>query len=192
MIRCGLWKVSDGTYGALLKVALLTTQRIGKVKTMKWSDLKDGEWTIATDKREKGNAGIIKLPEMVTDIINQQPHLAGNPYVFAGRGNGPFNALSQRKRELDKKLPDMRPWVVHDLRRTARSVLSKAEAGVPPHIAERVLGHIIRGVEGIYDRHSYGPEKAHALRQLAAIVEKIFNPPPPNGVAIDRKKKRRA
>jgi hypothetical protein len=32
-------------------------------------------------------------------------------------------------------------------------------------------------VEGIYDRHSFQHEKASALQQLAALVERIVNPP---------------
>ena len=51
-------------------------------------------------------------------------------------------------------LPEVPPWRLHDLRRTARSLMSRA--GVRPDIAERVLGHAIVGVEGVYDRHSYG------------------------------------
>jgi hypothetical protein len=38
-----------------------------------------------------------------------------------------------------------------------------SRAGVRPDISERVLGHEIAGVEGVYDRHSYDDEKAVAL-----------------------------
>ena len=38
------------------------------------------------------------------------------------------------------------------------------------------MGHAIAGVEGIYDRHTYAAEKAHALGALAALVESIVNP----------------
>ena len=40
-----------------------------------------------------------------------------------------------------------------------------ARAGVHPDIAERVMGHAIAGVEGVYDRHSYRDEKADALKR---------------------------
>ena len=53
-----------------------------------------------------------------------------------------------------------------------------------PDIAERVLGHAIRGVEGVYDRHEYRDEKADALTKLAALVERILNPPAGNVVAL--------
>jgi integrase len=116
----------------------------------------------------------------VQDIIAAQPRIAGNPYIFvAGLGNGHAKAFSLYKRQFDKKLPPMEPWVLHDLRRTARSLLSRL---VTPHIAERVLGHSIGGVEGTYDRHDYDAEKTDALAKLAAAVERIVNPPEGNVV----------
>ena len=69
----------------------------------------------------------------------------------------------------------MRRWTLHDLRRTARSLMSRA--GVPRDHAERVLGHAIAGVEGVYDRHAYEDEKAEALDKLARLIEAIVNPP---------------
>ena len=69
-------------------------------------------------------------------------------------------------------------WTLHDLRRTAKTLM--ARAGVRPDISERVLGHVIAGVEGTYDRHSYADEKRDALKKLAEIVERILNPPPAN------------
>lgn len=48
-----------------------------------------------------------------------------------------------------------------------------SRAGVQSEHAERVLGHAIGGVEGIYDRHSYDAEKAAALQKLATLIEQI-------------------
>lgn len=179
-----VWQAAGdaGTFGALVKLLLLTGQRREKVATMMWNDLKGDEWTIRTEDREKGNAGVLRLPALALEIVAAQPRLAGNPYVFAGRGGGPINAFSQRKAELDAKLPAMPPFVLHDLRRTARSLLSRA--GVRPDVAERVLGHAILGVEGVYDRHSYSDEKADALTRLAALVESIIKPPVANVIPL--------
>jgi hypothetical protein len=52
-----------------------------------------------------------------------------------------------------------------------------SRAGVSSEHAERVLGHVIPGVEGVYDRHAYFAEKAHALAKLAALIERIVYPP---------------
>jgi integrase len=73
-------------------------------------------------------------------------------------------------------------WTIHDLRRTARSLMSRA--GVRSDIAERVMGHAIMGVEGVYDRHSYTDEKADALQRLSGLIEQILNPAPANVVPL--------
>jgi len=173
---------SMGQFGAYCRTLLLTGQRRTKVATMRWDDLVDGAWHIRSDEREKDHAGILKLPKVVLDIIEAQPRIANNPFVFAGnprgrRKPGPaaFNGYSEGKKQLDAKLPDMPPWVLHDLRRTARSLMSRAR--VTSEHAERVLGHAIVGVEGIYNRHDFAQEKAVALAKLAALVAKIVNPP---------------
>jgi integrase len=69
-------------------------------------------------------------------------------------------------------------WRLHDARRTARSLMSRA--GVNSDHAERCLGHVIGGVRGIYDRHEYQAEKAHALEMLAHQVALIVDPPKGN------------
>ena len=179
---------SDGTaFGAIVKLLLLTGQRREKVATMKWSDIKDGTWTISTENREKGNAGSLRLPPIAVEIIASQSQVDNNPYVFPGDARrrrktadrsrpACFSAWAQRKAQLDARLPaDMPGWVIHDLRRTARSLMSRA--GVGNDIAERVLGHRIAGVQGIYNRHDYEDEKADALRRLAALIDKIVHPP---------------
>ena len=59
-----------------------------------------------------------------------------------------------------------------------------ARAGVPSSTAERVLGNVMPGVEGIYDRHSYREEKADALAKLAGLIAMILDPPDENVVPI--------
>ena len=172
-----VWHAGEGTFGDIVKLLLLTAQRVGKVGAMQWSEVKDGVWNMPREPREKSNPGTLKLPQAAIDIIEARDQVADNPFVFAGRVHGQaFNSYSQGKAELDAKLPaDMPGWTLHDLRRTARSLMSRA--GITSHIAERVLGHTIKGVEGTYDRHAYDDEKAHALKALAALVERIVNPP---------------
>lgn len=182
---------ASGTFGAVVRLALLTAQRRTKVATMKWEDVTiDGAWTIAAEDREKGNGGVLILPEPALAIIRAQHRLGDNPYVFPGRGNGHFKGWSPCKRAFDMlrvtrqaveqagSNPDsvepLAPWTIHDLRRTARSLM--ARAGVRPDVAERVMGHAIQGVEGIYDRHHYREEKAAALRHLAGLIARIVHP----------------
>jgi integrase len=172
-----------GTYGALVKLLLLSAQRREKVATIKWSDLApDGTWTIATEKREKNNPGTLLLPEGALAIIKSLPRFTGNPYMFAARrGCGSISHFAQAKRAFDTAC-GVQDWVLHDLRRTARSLLSRA--GVRPDIAERLLGHVRGGVEAVYDRHTYGAEKGAALAKLAALIERIVTPRAENVVPL--------
>jgi integrase len=172
------WKAAEasGTFGALVRLLLLTAQRLAKVASMRWQDISvDGVWAIPTQPREKGTAGELVLPDEAIKIIRSQTRFANNPYIFAGHGNGPFNSFGRCKQALDAMLPKEMPhWQLHDLRRTARSLLSRAE--VRPEHAERVLGHALKGVEAVYDRHAYRNEKADALKRLSELIQGIVHP----------------
>jgi integrase len=138
---------------------------------MQWNDIQGDVWTIRTELKEKGNPGTLKLPKVALEILGALPRFVGNPYVFAGR-KGAFALLDngRYKRDFDAKC-GVTGWRLHDLRRTARSLMSRA--GVQSEHAERVLGHAIGGVEGIYNRHAYDVEKAAALDKLAALITEI-------------------
>jgi integrase len=183
-----LWKVAErsGQFGALLQLALLTAQRKAKLFRMRWSDISaDGVWTIPTEAREKGNAGELVLPDMARAILHRQrqSRIHGSDLVFppatgAGKMSSSHGMLKIRA-ALPKGFPQ---FTIHDLRRTARSLMSRA--GVNPEHAERVLGHVIGGAEGIYDRHSYRDEKRIVLEKLAALIEQIIGETPDKVVPI--------
>jgi integrase len=170
-----IWKAAEtaGSFGAVVRLCLLTAQRRTKVAHMRWSEIAGGEWTIPREAREKDNAGVLALPETARAIIEAQLELGDNPYVFAGRHNGPVTGMSGCKLRLDR-ISGVTGWRLHDLRRTARSLM--ARAGVSSDHAERVMGHAIGGVEGVYDRHAYKDEKALALQRLAALIDGIVHP----------------
>jgi integrase len=184
-----VWQAAEsaGAFGAAVKLSLLTAQRKSKVFNMRWEQIADGEWTIPKEPREKDNAGVLVLPEMARAVVAAQPRFAANPHVFAGRTNGPINGMSKCKARLDRA-SGVSGWQLHDLRRTARSLMSRA--GVRPDYAERVMGHAIAGVDGVYDRHSYQAEKADALRKLAAIIDGVVHPRA-NVTVMERPSKRR-
>jgi integrase len=180
-----VWKAAkaNGTFGALVRMLLLTAQRLDKVVTMKWTDISPMKWPadespvweIATAPREKENAGALQLPAAALAILDTLPRYTDNPYVFAGQGGRHISKSGRYKHLFDAKLPaDMDPWRLHDLRRTARSLMSRA--GVSSEHAERVLGHAIGGAEGIYDRYKYADEKAAALARLANLIDSVINP----------------
>jgi integrase len=180
-----IWRQAErnGIFGALVRILLLTAQRRGAVVGMKWSDLTpDGVWEISTEAREKGNAGAVQLPALALAIIKAQPKFKSNPYVFAAtRGPGSLNGFNKRKAAFDKA-SGVTGWTLHDLRRTARSLMSRA--GVTDEHAEHALGHKLQGVKKVYDHYDYFKEKSDALLRLAALIDRIVNPPADNVVPL--------
>jgi integrase len=178
-----VWQASgDGTqFSALVRLLLLTAQRKAKVGTMHWSDLDGDVWTIRKEPREKANAGRLQLPPLAMTALATLPRFAGNDHVFAGRGANPFDG-GQEKAQFDTRC-GVTGWTLHDLRRTARSLMSRAR--VPREHAERVLGHSVGNTaEKTYDRHKFDHEKALALRQLADLVARIVETPNGNVVEL--------
>ena len=92
------------------------------------------------------------LPKRRRDRRERVPHV----------GLDTLNAAMQR---VQHGLPS---FTLHDLRRTARTQL--AALGVRREVAERCLGHAIRGVEGTYDRHNYFRERRAALEQWTDLL----------------------
>jgi integrase len=171
-----VWRQAEepGQLGAIIRLALLTGQRRERLASMRWEDIAGDVWTVPAEARSKGTGGALRLPPVAMAIVKAQPRFEDNPYVFAGRKKGShFGGFSKSKTAFDKALPEMPNWTIHDLRRTARSLM--ARAGVRPDIAERVLGHVMAGVEGVYDRHRYDDEKAEALAKLAEMIAVVVN-----------------
>lgn len=195
-----VWAASleAGTFGAIVRFALLTGQRRARIAEMKRSEVDEvGLWTMPLAPREKMNGGRLPLPQVAQEILAAQPRFEGNPYVFpaARKRKNPktgemepaeFSGFGEGKKALDEALkatmPDMLGWTVHDLRRTARTLMSRA--GVDSEIAERTLGHVKPGIAGTYDRFEYQREKGEALAKLAALIGTILNPPTSNVVPL--------
>ncbi len=62
-------------------------------------------------------------------------------------------------------------WAPHDLRRTARTRL--AALGCPAEVGETIIGHMLPGVQGIYDQHKYDAEKLEWLKRLSDHMEAL-------------------
>src|SRR5262249_51270915 len=126
----------------------------------------DGKtWTIPGSRYKNGRDLVVPLSRWAQAIIASMPVLPGGDFVFSGDGASPLGNFGDRKATFDAAC-GVRGWVIHDLRRAARTLLSRA--GVNADIAERCLGHSLSGVRRTYDRHEYEAEKRDAFAALAA------------------------
>jgi len=199
-----VWPVLNeaGTFGAFVKTLLLTAQRRDEVAQMSRQEIDlDGIWTIPAERYKSKRPNFVPLSKAVLDVIVAQPKQDDCDYVFPSRAKTPYSGFGKSKAKLDKAVftamkkqarkgavEPIPNWTLHDLRRTAKTLMVRA--GVRPDISERVLGHVIAGVEGTYDRHSYADEKRDALEKLAAMVERILNSLPSNVETLDDRRAR--
>jgi integrase len=131
-----VWKAAtatDSPYGALVRFLLLTGARRDEARQMPYSEVVDGVWTIPASRYKTGNEVVLPLSKAAQSVLAELPVLG--PFVFSTDGRKPIGGLSDRKAKLDK-LSGVTGWVIQDLRRTARSLMSRT--GVDADIAERM------------------------------------------------------
>ena len=180
-----------------LLLLLLTAQRGDEVANMSRGEIgRDGIWTIPAERYKTKKPNFVPLSGAALALIEAQPKVDGCDYVFPSGAGTPFSGFGKSKAALDNavlaamqqhaprgaNVAPLPNWTLHDLRRTGKTLM--ARAGVRPDVSERVLGHVIRGVEGTYDRHSYADEKRDALEKLAAMIERILHPASSNVASL--------
>jgi integrase len=173
-----VWKTAESRgadpFATLVRFLLLTAARRSEGAGLSWEEIDDAGWTLPA-RRNKVKLDLVRpLSAAARKLLEERPRIAGCPYVFT-YGKKPLATFSQSKEEFDEACGVTR-WTLHDLRRTARTLMSRA--GVNPDHAERCLGHVMPGIRDNYDRHEFYEEKRHAFEALAAQIERIVNPSP--------------
>ena len=156
-------------------------------------------WTCPEKRNKTGEESgplFIPLTPKVLALLGERRSgfrfCTGEGKVPLGGFHEPVVALRKAVDELRKEdgRPPMPHWSLHDLRRTAKSLMSRA--GVPPRHSELCLGHAIPGVEGKYDRYAYLNEKLAAFEALGAMIERILDPAPGNVVPLHQQRTSKA
>jgi hypothetical protein len=192
-----IWHVAGrtGTFGRIIRMLLLTAARKGEVAAMRHLQIgTDGTWALPGERTKNHAPLYLPLPQDALDLIASQGRVDEQDIIFSIGGKYEFKNWGHNKARFDKRvhrrlrararvagkdLSEVLPlpnWRLHDLRRTARSLMARAR--VRPDHAERVLNHKIAGVEGTYDRHSYSDEKRDALERLARLLRQIIDSGP--------------
>jgi integrase len=190
------WRASEGwdhPFSRLLRFILLTATRREEAAGMRWSELEGAAWTIPAARYKTNIDFELPLSRATLDVLALAPRFGEKGFVFTTTGEAGIGGFSKFKARFDGlMLAELRRaavehgddpakvalsrWTIHDLRRTARSLMT--QAGVPPDHAERALGHVIGGVRGVYDRHRYFEEKRQAFEALAAQIGRVLDPQP--------------
>jgi integrase len=182
-----VWRAAEASHTAfssLVQFLLLTATRRNEAARMRRGEMSGDEWTVPPERYKTGLELVIPLSPAAQAVLAALPRIGKSGLVFTTDGKRPLRGFSELKRAFDAKVlaelrkqdpeAELSRWTLHDLRRTARSLMSRA--GIASDHAERCLGHVIGGVRGTYDRHAYHKEKKHAFAELASLVERIVNP----------------
>jgi len=162
-----------------VKSLLLSVTRRKEAAAMHTDEIDGDLWTIPAARYKNKRDHVIPITPALRSLIGNH-----KGFVFSTTdGEKPFVAFSQCKSELDQIIadirnaegrPPMKQWQFHDLRRTGRSLMSRAK--VDSDHAERCMGHVIGGVRETYDRYEYLEEKKAAFEKLAGLLAVILNP----------------
>jgi integrase len=189
-----VWKAADCLgfpFGPLVQILILTAQRRDEVAKARQSEFnKSGDlWTIPRERTKNNEEHDVPLSEAAREIIKELPRIKGAAgFLFTTTGDTSISGYSKAKARLDAIMlriarekamtcgedPDeiqIKPWRLHDLRRTATSGM--ARLGQPVHVIEAVLNHRsgeISGVAAVYNRHSYLSEKRRALEAWGLFI----------------------
>jgi len=164
-----------------MKLLLALCVRKGELFGARWEEFdlegrsKSGPvWYLPASRTKTGEPLNVPLvPTVIEWLKVLQAVGAGSEYVFPKRrldhrervphvGTDTLNVAMTR---VKHGLPH---FTLHDLRRTARTHL--AALGIRSEVAERCLGHKLRGIEGTYNRHDYFDERRAALEQWTKLV----------------------
>lgn len=135
-------------------------------------NLAAGRWSIPGERTKNRLPIVLPLPDiLVADLREVWPtHDVGPGWRLLGqiRGSG-LRGFSKLKRSLDEK-SGVSDWRFHDLRRTARTGLTRL--GVSRDHAEASLNHVSgrSALERVYDRHDYHDEVIAALQRWQVFV----------------------
>ena len=174
-----VWKaLGADEFGAIVRLLILTAQRREEIGGLRWSEITDGAIELPAGRTKNAQSHTIPLSGPAHTIIDALPRREGRDFVF-GRGEGGYSGWSRSKARLDERIAEInkRPlpgWTLHDLRRTAVTMM--AELGIQPPVIEAIINHISgskSGVAGIYNKATYSQEKITALARWAAHVTAI-------------------
>jgi integrase len=169
-----VWKTAEtfpSPWGQFIRFLLLCACRRSEASAMTWGELSKDNWTIPRERYKTGAEVTLPLSSAAMKVLAEIPRIEGCDFVFTTDGRTPISGFSTFKLKFDIAC-GVKGWRIHDLRRSARSLLSRA--GVNSDIAERCLGHAISGIRGTYDKHRYIFEMLAAFEALAAQINAVL------------------
>ena len=191
-----------------LKLILITGQRPGEVAGMRWSEIQNNVWTIPASRRGKTDSehsvpltktavALLAAAKAEVERLSERRKAEPTDIIFetrpgqALRADAISKAVARYNEALgSKSTADFGLWTAHDLRRTMRTGL--AAAGVPVMVAEIAIGHVKRGIIGVYDAHHYQREVQTAMEAWEGRLMRIIDGKPADDNVVPFSRERSA
>lgn len=169
-----VWNAAgDDNYGKIVKLLILTGQRLGEIAQLSPDMLHDDRITLPSwltkNSREHTFPKLPLASGLLRDLPNSGPILG----VMVGEERKPFSAWSKNKAKLDTR-SGVTNWTLHDLRRTTASGLAALGVSIP--VVEKLLNHIsgsFSGIVGVYQRHNFFSEMQDALTKWEEHLQTV-------------------
>lgn len=186
---------SQGVFGGIARLGLLTAMRRGELAGLRWSDVLEDKISLPAAHTKTGAAHDIPLTPAMRAVINAQVRQHGSPYVFGSQravgkkvsGWTKFQDALVKASGVDHR--------IHDWRRTARTLMSRA--GIEDGIAELSIGHVRSDLERRYNRDEALAGRQKAFEAVSEHISKVIanspgEPSGANAVVVMPKRKRKA
>ncbi|MBN8464267.1 MAG: tyrosine-type recombinase/integrase [Dechloromonas sp.] len=163
-----------------VKFMLLTLVRKTEFIEAKWDEVnfETAIWTIPKDRMKAGRPHNVYLSQQALDILVAfKTCFSASSYLHPGRYETELPISSATlNRVIDATVKvvhdrgeDFEPFTVHDLRRTASTLLH--EAGFNSDWIEKCLAHEQRGVRAIYNKAEYAEQRRAMLQAWADMLD---------------------
>lgn len=163
----------------VLQLTLLTGCRTGEICAIAWNDVDMEKGDLHLKETKTGNERHVQLSSQAIQFLNSV-YTPEQQFVLPARlTNKPiaqrFLNIASDKLRSQGQMIDIPHWTPHDLRRTVRTGLSRL--GCPSEVAEAVLGHSRKGIEGTYDLYRYEAECKVWLQKWADYLDTLIVEP---------------
>ena len=158
-------------------LSLYTGARRNNILSMRWCDinLETQVWTIPADQSKNGAIMRVPLTAPAIEILERRHKQASSMFVFAGTGKAGHYMEPKRAWGTLLKRAGIADCRLHDLRRTAGSVM--AAQGTSIHIIGKALGHQNPASTQVYARLSIDPVREALEAASKAMLEAAAAPP---------------
>jgi integrase len=159
-----------------LHIGLATLTRKSELRLAEWKDvnLDAGEWFIPAANTKNNMDHIVYLSTQTAAMFRELQVLAcGFKFVLPGRRpHNPLNATTLNG-ALARLTFDFPPFTIHDLRRTASTLLHDNK--FLPDAIEVALGHKIPGMRGVYNVAEYAAERKRMLQWWSDYITDLVD-----------------